>query len=165
MNQDLRAGIQLKDALLRRLSQEERNDFIWLQDLWVSAILSGWNPITAIATIGAKKYGEELAPSLAQKLYNLNKQNVPSRMSRGNSVISNTKSSSLGLTPSTVSNVAKQERLNKPLIKSPLSPREKVLIKSNKEQVKKPESKPITKSVLSDREKKLLKPKLLKKSK
>lgn len=130
MNQDLRAWIQLKDALLRRLSQEERNDFIWLQDLWVSAILSGWNPITAVATIWAKKYGEELAPSIAQKLYNLNKQNVPSRMSRGNTVISNTKSSSLGLTPSTVSNMSKQERLSKPLIKSPLSERERKLLKA-----------------------------------
>lgn len=146
MNQDLRAWIQLKDALLRRLSQEERNDFIWLQDLWVSAILSGWNPVTAIATIGAKKYGEELAPSLAQKLYNLNKQNVPSRMNRGNTIISNTKSSSLGLTPSTMSNMAKQERLKpkktfqeltwqkplNPLQKSILSPREKAIIDKNK---------------------------------
>jgi len=33
MNKELRAGIEMKDALLRRLSQEERNNFIGLQDL------------------------------------------------------------------------------------------------------------------------------------
>jgi hypothetical protein len=33
MNKELRAGIEMKDALLQRLSQEERNNFIGLQDL------------------------------------------------------------------------------------------------------------------------------------
>jgi hypothetical protein len=33
MNTELRAGIEMKDALLRGLSQDERNNFIGLQDL------------------------------------------------------------------------------------------------------------------------------------
>lgn len=52
----------MKDALLRRLSQEERNNFIGLQDLGVSAILSGGEPVSAVATIVAKKYAEKVAP-------------------------------------------------------------------------------------------------------
>lgn len=107
MNKELRVWIEMKDALLRRLSQEERNNFIGLQDLWISAILSGWEPISAIATIAAKKYAEKIAPWLSQKLYNLNKTaNVPSRMTRGNSVITGNKSSKLGLTNNTSTNTA-----------------------------------------------------------
>lgn len=62
MNTELRAGLEMKDALLRRLSQEERNNFIGLQDLGVSAILSGGDPVSAVATIAAKKYAEKIAP-------------------------------------------------------------------------------------------------------
>jgi predicted PP-loop superfamily ATPase len=62
MNTELRAGLEMKDALLRRLSQEERNNFIGLQDLGVSAILSGGEPVSAVATIAAKKYAEKVAP-------------------------------------------------------------------------------------------------------
>lgn len=134
MNTELRAWIELKDALLRRLSQEERNNFIWLQDLWVSAILSWWNPVAAVATIWAKKYGEELAPSIAQKLYNLNKsKNVPSRMTRGNTIVTSPKSSKLGLTPSSMNNTAKSPKVAPtPLKKWVLSEREKSLITKKK---------------------------------
>lgn len=134
MNTELRAWIELKDALLRRLSQEERNNFIWLQDLWVSAILSWWNSITAVATIWAKKYWEKLAPSLAQKLYNLNKsKNVPSRMTRGNTIIANPKSSKLGLTPSSMNNMVKPSKVTPTLLKKwVLSDKEKALITKTK---------------------------------
>ncbi len=102
MNTELRAWLEMKDALLRRLSQEERNNFIWLQDLWVSAILSGWNPVSAVATIAAKKYAEKVAPGLAQKAYNLNKApNVTRTVSRGNTIVNRNKSSGLGLGNST----------------------------------------------------------------
>lgn len=98
MNTELRAWLEIKDALLRRLSQEERNNFIWLQDLWVSAILSGGEPLSAVATIVAKKYAEKVAPWLAQKAYNLNKaQNVTRRVNRGNTITPRNKSSGLGL--------------------------------------------------------------------
>jgi len=108
MNKELRAWIELKDALLRRLSQEERNNFIWLQDLWVSAILSWWNPLTAMATIWAKKYWEKMAPTLAQKLFNINKKPyVSSRMTRGNPVSGGSKSSKLGLSNNTRNTMVK----------------------------------------------------------
>lgn len=98
MNTELRAWIEMKDALLSRLSQEEKNNFIGLQDLWVSAILSGGNPVTALATIWVKKYAEKIAPWIAQKAYNLNKApNVTRTVSRGNTITSSNKSSRLGL--------------------------------------------------------------------
>ena len=101
MNTELRAWLEMKDALLSRLSQEERNNFLWLQDLWVSAILSGGNPASAVATIAAKKYAEKVAPWLAQKAYNLNKNpNVTRRVSRGNTITPRNKSSGLGLASS-----------------------------------------------------------------
>ena len=106
INQELRVWIEMKDALLRRLSQEEKNNFIWLQDIWVSAILSWGNPVWAIAMIWAKKYWESLVPSISQKLYNLNKtKDVSSRMSRGNPITPRNKSSRLGLASDTRSNL------------------------------------------------------------
>lgn len=108
MNTELRVWIEMKDALLSRLSQEEKNNFIGLQDLWVSAILSGWNPVTALATIWAKKYAEKVAPSLAQKAFNLNKApNVPRTVSRGNTITARNKSSRLGLANNTRDNVVR----------------------------------------------------------
>lgn len=105
MNKELRAGLVMKDALLRRLSQEERNNFIGLQDLGVSAILSGGNPITAAATIAAKKYWEQIAPWIAQKLYKLNKKPHEARsVNRGNTISPSNKSNGLGLTSVTGSN-------------------------------------------------------------
>lgn len=98
MNTELRAWLEMKDALLRRLSQEERNNFIGLQDLGVSAILSGGEPVSAVATIVAKKYAEKVAPWLAQKAYNLNKKpNVTRNVSRGNTITPRNKSSRLGI--------------------------------------------------------------------
>lgn len=128
MNKELRTWIVMKDALLRRLSQEERNNFIWLQDLWVSAILSWWEPISAIATIWAKKYAEKVAPWISQKLYNLNKKaNVSSRLSRGNTITPISKSSRLGLTNNTRADMVKSSIKTK---KSILSEKEKDLMKN-----------------------------------
>jgi len=130
MNKELRAWLELKDALLRRLSQEERNNFIWLQDLWVSAILSWWEPISAIATIWAKKYAEKVAPWISQKLYNLNKKpNVSSRLNRGNTITPASKSSRLGLVNNPRPNMAKPPvNTNVTSKKSVLSDKEKELI-------------------------------------
>lgn len=122
MNKELRAGLVMKDAILRRLSQEQRNNFIGLQDLWVSAILSGGNPATAAATILTKKYIESIAPTVAQKLYNLNKaQYVPRTVTRGNTISPRNKSSILNLAGSTVTPVAsKQVKAPKLTTETPL---------------------------------------------
>jgi len=119
MNTDLRAGIVMKDALLRRLSQEQRNNFIGLQDIGISWILSGWHPATAIATVIAKKYGESIAPSVAQNLYNLNKTpNVPRTVTRGNTISPRNKSSILNLVDSSGNSVASSKvESTKPSIK------------------------------------------------
>ena len=102
MNKELRAGLAMKDALLVKLSQEWKNNFLWLQDIWVSAILSGGNPVSAVAMIAAKKYSEKVAPWIAQKLYNTNKNpNVTRLVSRGNTITPRNKSSGLGLASST----------------------------------------------------------------
>ena len=116
MNTELRAWLEMKDALLSRLSQEERNNFLWLQDLWVSAILSGGEPVSAVATIAAKKYAEKVAPWLAQKAYNLNKNpNVTRRVSRGNTITPRNKSSGLGLASST-SNPMVSDSVKPPIV-------------------------------------------------
>lgn len=102
MNKELRAGLAMKDALLVKLSQEWKNNFLWLQDIGVSAILSGGNPVSAVAMIAAKKYSEKVAPWIAQKLYNTNKNpNVTRLVSRGNTITPSNKSSGLGLASST----------------------------------------------------------------
>jgi len=141
MNKELRAWIEMKDSLLRRLSQEERNNFIWLQDIWVSAILSWWEPISAVALIWAKKYWESLAPSLAQKVYKLNKtKDVSSRMTRGSPITRGTKSSKLGLVDSTRDNLVKptvkkqvKKALVKPkVVKKPVKPTSKKVTKIKK---------------------------------
>ena len=116
MNTELRAWLEMKDALLSRLSQEERNNFLWLQDLGVSAILSGGEPVSAVATIAAKKYAEKVAPWLAQKAYNLNKNpNVTRRVSRGNTITPRNKSSGLGLASST-SNPMVSDSVKPPIV-------------------------------------------------
>ena len=117
MNTELRAWLEMKDALLRSLSQDEKNNFIGLQDLGVSAILSGGNPVTAIATIWAKKYGEKIAPWLAQKAFNLNKApNVTRNVSRGNTISTGNKSSRLGLASKPSGNVV-YNGVKKPIVK------------------------------------------------
>lgn len=97
MNKDLRAAIEMRKALINRLSQEERNNLLWLQDLGVAAIFSN-DPATALATIVAKKYVESTIPTLAQKAYNLNKTPSVSRnLSRRNPISSGGKSSGIGV--------------------------------------------------------------------
>lgn len=99
MNKELRASIVMKDALLRRFNQEQRNNFIGLQDIGVSAILGWWNPAVAIGIVWAKKFAEWAIPKVAQKAFNIKKVKdakinpVPS-----NTRVPNTRStSSLGL--------------------------------------------------------------------
>ena len=126
MNNELRAWIEMKDALLRRLSQEEKNNFLWLQDIWVWAILSWWDPFTWLWLVASKKYLEWIAPSLSQKLYNLNKtKNETSRMRRGNPITNTNKSSELGLVTNTRSDLASKplKKAEKPVKKETKKPK------------------------------------------
>jgi len=101
MNKELRAWIEMKEALLNRLSQEQRNNLIWLQDIWVSAILSWWEPVSALALIWAKKYWEAIAPAIAQKLFKLSDKPIEtSRLTRGIPITTTGKPSKLGLVDS-----------------------------------------------------------------
>lgn len=71
-NDILRTSITLRDGVLRRLSQENKNNKIGIQDIWVWAILWAGNPLTTAAVIFWKKALEANAPWIAQRLYDLN---------------------------------------------------------------------------------------------
>lgn len=87
MNNDLRAQLIMKDGILRSLSQEQKNNIIGLQDLGIAGILGHWNPLEAIAVIAAKKFWENAAPKVAQKVFNLNKSPYAKNpVKRGNTI-------------------------------------------------------------------------------
>ncbi len=73
MNDEMRAAVILRNGLLRRLSQEQKNFTFWLQDIGVWAILWHGEPISAVWVMLAKKWLEKAVPQLSQMLYNLNK--------------------------------------------------------------------------------------------
>ncbi len=106
MNKDMRRAIVIRDGLLRRLSQENKNNTFGLQDIWVWAILAAWDPITATAVVIGKKAVERAIPSVAQKLYNSNKapygKNI--NMSRGVTIPTRDTTRGLSLSPSTATN-------------------------------------------------------------
>lgn len=58
INKELRAGLIMKDAMLRALSQEQKNNLIGLQDIGIMGVFSGGDPGTAIA-LGIAKRGLE----------------------------------------------------------------------------------------------------------
>ena len=126
MNNKLRTSIIMRDWVLRRLSQENKNNVIWLQDIWVWAILSAWDPVTATALITGKKLLESQAPNIAQKLYNLNKKPYEkSNLNRGVNISTRDKSNGFSITPNdnVIKPVVKLKR-TKPI----LSDKEKALI-------------------------------------
>ena len=162
MNNELRAWIEMKDALLRRLSQEEKNNFLWLQDIWVWAILSWWDPFTWLWLVASKKYLEWIAPSLSQRLYNLNKaKNETSRMTRGNPITNTNKSSKLGLVTDT-----RTDLVSKPLKKAK-KPLKKTTKKNSKNELDEIYWKPVTlkeiKKLDKDFNKQLIRSSVLKK--
>lgn len=73
-NTDMRNAINIRNWLIRRLSQETKNNTFSLQDIWIWAILSSWEPITWIWVVIAKKWIERAIPTVSQKLYNINKE-------------------------------------------------------------------------------------------
>lgn len=102
MNTDLRNSVVIRDWLLRRLSQENKNNTFWLQDIGVGAILSAGEPITATAIIIWKKALEKAIPSISQKLYNTNKSKyVPTNMKRGVSITPRDKSNGFSIATDT----------------------------------------------------------------
>lgn len=100
LNTELRAGIEMKDALLRSMSQEQRNNMIGLQDLGVMGVFSGGDPGTAIALGIAKRGLEGLRSPVAQKLFNLNKANVQPIVRRGVNIPTGNKSGIISRAPS-----------------------------------------------------------------
>lgn len=103
LNTDVRNSITIRDWLLRRLSQENKNNTFSLQDIWVWAILSAWEPIAATALVIGKKALEKSAPWVMQWLYNLNKaKNVFTNLRRGASFAARDTSDGLSITPSSV---------------------------------------------------------------
>lgn len=71
-NQRVMNSITIRDGLLRAMSQNKKNNFLWLWDLWFGALLSSGNPIQAVAMIWLKKFAQNNIWNLAQYLYNLN---------------------------------------------------------------------------------------------
>lgn len=71
-NSRIANAITIRDWLLRSLSQNKKNNAIWLQDLWIWAILSAWNPVQAWGIIIAKRLLENAAWNIAQGIYNMN---------------------------------------------------------------------------------------------
>ena len=83
-NVDVRNSTTIRDWLLRRLSQENKNNEFGLQDIGIWAILWQGDPFISAWVIVAKKWIEKTMPSIAQKLYNLsNAKNVPTNLKRG----------------------------------------------------------------------------------
>ncbi len=155
MNRELRVWIEMRKALLRRLSQEQKNNFIWLQDIWVSAILSWGDPVTATALIWSKKYLESLAPKASQKLFNLNKtKDAPRNLNRNATVTNSSSSSGLGFASNLRDNMAKSSKTIKkptkltkkkvvaPKKKAPTNKVVKKPVKKTKPQTKKTIKKP-----------------------
>ena len=71
-NSRIANAITIRDWLLRALSQNKKNNAIWLQELWIWAILSAWNPVQAWGIIIAKRLLENAAWNIAQGIYNMN---------------------------------------------------------------------------------------------
>ena len=73
-NSRISNSITIRDWLIRANSQWKKNNYIWLKDLWIWAVLSAWDPIVwATAVIGSKIWDAK-SWKIAQSVYNLNKE-------------------------------------------------------------------------------------------
>lgn len=100
MNNDIRKSIVIRDWLLKRLSQENKNNTFWLQDIWIWAILWQWDPITSTAIVIGKKALEKATPWISQRLYNLsNIKNVPTNLKRGVAISTRDTTNGLSIAP------------------------------------------------------------------
>lgn len=64
-------AITIRDWLIRSESQRKKNNYLWLQDLGIWAVLSSWNPVTWIWIIATKKLLENNSWKISQSLYNM----------------------------------------------------------------------------------------------
>lgn len=71
-NSRISNAITIRDGLIRSVSQWKKNNLLWLQDLWIWAILSSGSPVNAIGIVGAKKIWDAKSWNFAQSMYNLN---------------------------------------------------------------------------------------------
>lgn len=71
-NSRISNAITIRDWLIRSVSQWKKNNRIWLQDLWIGAILSAWNPVQAWWAMIAKKVWDAKSWNIAQSMYNMN---------------------------------------------------------------------------------------------
>lgn len=114
-NDILRTSIALRDWVLRRLSQENKNNKIWLQDIWVWAILSAGEPLTAAWIIFGKKLLESQAPSIAQRLYSSNKTPyATNNLKRGVTITPRDTTNGLSITPDNGTSVRIPIEVKKP---------------------------------------------------
>lgn len=103
MNNDIRNSITIRDGLLKRLSQENKNNTFWLQDIGVGAILSAGDPVTATAIVIWKKALEKSVPWISQRLFNLSKKKyVPTNLKRGVPITPLDTTDGLSIAPSVV---------------------------------------------------------------
>ena len=102
-NNILRTSIALRDWVLRRLSQENKNNKIGLQDIWVGAIFWAGDPLTTASVIFGKKVLENSAPWIAQRLYNSNKTPyATSNLKRGVTISPRDTTNGLSIAPDNV---------------------------------------------------------------
>ncbi len=119
-NDILRTSISLRDWVLRRLSQENKNNKIGLQDIWVGAILWAGDPLTTASIIFGKKALEKSAPWIAQRLYNSNKTPyATSNLKRGVTITPRDTTNGLSIAPDNVPTVRIPVKtpVKKPIVK------------------------------------------------
>lgn len=73
-NSRISNSITIRDWLIRANSQWKKNNYIWLKDLWIWAVLSAWNPIVWTTAVIGSKIWDAKSWKLAQSVYNLNKE-------------------------------------------------------------------------------------------
>lgn len=73
-NSRISNAITIRDWLIRSVSQWKKNNLLWLQDLWIWAVLSAWNPVQAWGIMIAKKVWDAKSWKIAQSIYNLNSE-------------------------------------------------------------------------------------------
>lgn len=71
-NSRISNAITIRDWLIRSVSQWKKNNYLWLQDLWIWAVLSSWNPVNALWIVAAKKFWDAKSWNIAQSMYNMN---------------------------------------------------------------------------------------------
>jgi hypothetical protein len=72
-NSRISNAITIRDWLIRSVSQWKKNNRIWLQDLWIGAVMSAGDPVVAWGIFLWKKALENNSWKISQSLYNMNK--------------------------------------------------------------------------------------------